>query len=96
MRFVINLRKEDFDMEEKLKEIIKSLNGRVEVKINDNGISTKIEGNMGSIAMIVSIIENNILESEKISYSKWGELKNNSKMLLALLKETGTLMKYDN
>lgn len=80
-------------MEEKLKEIIKSLNGRVEVKINDNGISTKIEGNMGSIAMIVSIIEDNILESEKISYSKWGELKNDSKMLLALLKKIGGIKK---
>lgn len=80
-------------MEEKLKEIIKSLNGRVEVKINDNGISTKIEGNMWSIAMIVSIIEDNILESEKISYSKWGELKNDSKMLLALLKKIGGIKK---
>ena len=80
-------------MEEKLKEIIKSLNGSVEVKINDNGVSTKIEGNMVSIAMIVLIIENNILESGKIRYSKWKELKNNSKMLLVLLKETGALMK---
>lgn len=96
MRLAINLRKEDFDMEEKLKEIIKSLNGRVEVKINDNGVSMKIEGNMGSIAMMVLIIENNILESGKISYSEWKKLKNNSKMLLDLLKESGALMKHDN
>lgn len=81
-------------MEEKLKEIIKSLNGRVEVKINDNGASTKIGGNMGSIAMIVSIIEDNILESGKISYSEWGELKSNSKILLAMLKEAG-VVKYE-
>lgn len=51
---------------------------------------------MGSIVMIVLIIENSILESEKISYSEWEKLKNNSKMLLALLKETGALMKHDN
>lgn len=48
---------------------------------------------MGSIVMIVSIIEDSILESEKISYSKWGELKNDSKMLLALLKKIGGIKK---
>ena len=95
MRFAINLRKEDFDMKEKLKEITKLLNGYVEVKINSNDVSVKIEGNIPSIAMIISIIENDILNSRKISYSEWKELKNSSKILLTALKENGSIKKYE-
>lgn len=82
-------------MEEKLKEMIKSLDGRVEVKINGNGVSMKIDGNIPSIAMIISIIENNILESGKISNSDWKVLKNNSKILLTVLEETGSIKEYE-
>ena len=82
-------------MKEKLKEITKLLNGYVEVKINSNDVSVKIEGNIPSIAMIISIIENDILNSRKISYSEWKELKNSSKILLTALKENGSIKKYE-
>lgn len=86
-----NLKKERFDMEVEIaKFILKELiRGRIELKIDGGKISANVEGTPSSIAIMVTIIEDDMLEKNKISVDDWQRLKKASKAILYLLKENG-------
>lgn len=86
-----NLKKERFNMEVEIAKLIlkELIRGRIELKIDGGKISANVEGTPSSIAIMVTIIENDMLEKSKMSVDDWRRLKEASKEIIDLLKDGG-------